>query len=350
MGKGYKEIADELELEIASGKLPLGSTVPSKRELCEQFGVSNVTAGRVHNELWARNLVLKIRGSGVEVLGPFIPPRQKMIYPKIRKLTFLHNVKSGPLRGSQVLISDSLRRHAEERKVEYNEEYGEQVPFSGVRTALKTLDPSHAYVISVQNPQPNKLPVSYLCLMHPDIHSVLVDGIFPQSYCVVCDHFDGMEKLVDYVYSRGARKVLYLDRFYLLGNSNVSERFYGCRMACERRGMGFRVIDTACYEDVLEILRSKDVPDAVICPQDSVAVRLLRMLDSAGMKKRPLITGFDGFSVIGDDPRIATIRLDRKTMARIMAEIIFTKPLNPVIYDVVRVPGQFVPPQRITNR
>lgn len=344
MGKGYKEIADELELEIASGKLPLGSNVPSKRELCEQFGISNVTAARVHNELWARNLVLKIQGSGVEVLGPFIPPRPKMVYPKIGKLTFLHNIKSGSLRGSQVLISDILRRHAEERKVEYNEEYGEMVPYSGIRAALKTLESSHAYVISVQTPQSGKLPVSYLGLMRPDIHKVLMDGIFPQSYCVIPDHFGGMEKLVDYVYSRGARKVLYLDRFYSLGSSNASERFYGCRMACERRGMGFRVIDTAGYEDVLEFLRSTDAPDAVMCPQDAVAVRLLRLLDAAGMRKFPLVTGFDGFSVIGKDPRVATIRLDRETMARIAAEIIFTKPLNPAVYDIVRVPGHFVSP------
>ncbi len=345
MEKGYKEIADLLEQKIASGKLPLGSTVPSKRELCEQFGISNMTAARVHNELWARNLVLKIRGSGVEVLGPFIPPMQKVVYPKIKKLTFMHNVKSGSLRGSQVLISDILRRHAEERKVEYNEEYGELVSYSGVRTAMKALDPSRAYVISVQTPQQNKLPVSYLELMHPDIHKVLVDGIFPQSYCVVSDHFAGMEKLVDYVYSRGARKILYLNRFYSLGNNNESERFYGCKMACERKGVEFRVVDTARYEDVLEVLRSKEAPGAVMCSQDSVAVRLLRMLDSAGMRKLPTVTGFDGFSVIGDDPRIATIRLDRKTMARITADIIFTKPLNPVIYDVVRVPGEFVPPQ-----
>ncbi len=113
--------------------------------------------------------------------------------------------------------------------------------------------------------------------------------------------------------------------------------------------MKFRVVDTARYEDVLEIIRSDDAPDAVMCSQDSVAVRLIRMLDSMGMKNLPLITGFDGFSLIGDDPRIATVRLDRVTMAEAAAEIVFTKPLSPAIYDVVRVPGIFCPPQAAKN-
>ncbi len=243
----------------------------------------------------ARNLVLKIRGSGVEVLGPFIPSKQTLLYPKLKKLTFLHNVKSGSLHGNQVLISDILRRRAEERGMEYSEEFGESISFSGVRKTLKELDPSRAYVISVQNTQLDKLMMSYLYMMNPDVQTVLMDGVIPQSYCVICDNCGGMEKLVDYVYSRGARKVLYVDRFYLLGNNNASERLYGCQAACLRRDMTFRVIDTARYEDVLEIIRSKDAPDAVMCSQDSVAVRLLRTLDSAGMKDLPLTRDSTGF-------------------------------------------------------
>ncbi len=345
MSMGYMEIADELEREIASGALPLGSNVPSRREICERFEVSNVTAARVHDELSARNLVLKIRGSGVEVLGPFIPPAQKAIYPDIKTLSFLHNVKSGVLHGNQILISDHLKQEAEKRGVEYRTEYGEMIPYAGIRKALKSLDPSSAYVLSVQNTQPDKLLMSYLYLMNPNIHTVLMDGIIPQSYCVVCDNYAGMTELVNYVSDRGCRSVLYVDQFYSLGNNNASERFYGCRTACQARGIKFRVVDSANYKEVMTLLSSSDAPDAVMCSQDSVAVRLLRMLDQEGCRKYPLVTGFDGFSVIGSDPRIATIRLNRAEMAEAAADIIFTKPLKPVIYDVIRIPGTFIPVQ-----
>ena len=342
---GYREIADELEREIASGALPLGSNVPSRREICERFGVSNVTAARVHDELSARNLVLKIRGSGVEVLGPFIPPALKAVYPKIRTLSFLHNVKSGALRATQGSISEYLKRESEKRGVEYRAEYGEMIPYAGVRKALKSQDPSHAYVISVQNAPPDKVPVSHLYLMNPNIQTVLLDGIAPQSYCVLADNYAGMAELVKYVSSRGCRSVLYVNHFYSLGNCNASERFHACRSACLAGGIKFRVIDSGGYKEILTLLASAGAPDAVMCSQDSVAVRLIRILDQEGFRKYPLITGFDGFSVIGSDPRIATIHVNRVKMAEIAVSVIFTKPLKPVIYDIFRVPGTLIPAQ-----
>ena len=344
MSMGYMEIADELEREIASGALPLGSNVPSRREICERFEVSNVTAARVHDELSARNLVLKIRGSGVEVLGPFIPPAQKAIYPDIKTLSFLHNVKSGVLHGNQILISDHLKQEAEKRGVEYRTEYGEMIPYAGIRKALKSLDPSSAYVLSVQNTQPDKLLMSYLYLMNPNIHTVLMDGIIPQSYCVVCDNYAGMTELVNYV-PTGMPHVLYVDQFISLGKQQcvgtflrMPDRMSGARNQIPR--CRFREL-----QEVMTLLSSSDAPDAVMCSQDSVAVRLLRMLDQEGCRKYPLVTGFDGFSVIGSDPRIATIRLNRAEMAEAAADIIFTKPLKPVIYDVIRIPGTFIPVQ-----
>ena len=69
------------------------------------------------------------------------------------------------------------------------------------------------------------------------------------------------------------------------------------------------------------------------------------MLDQEGFRKYPLITGFDGFSVIGSDPRIATVRVNRVKMAEIAVSIIFTKPLKPVIYDIFRIPGTLIPAQ-----
>ena len=75
---GYKEIADIIENEMASGKIALGTQIPSRLEIGEFFDVSNMTAFRVHKELQSRNLMLSVSGAGNKVFGPFIPPGDKM--------------------------------------------------------------------------------------------------------------------------------------------------------------------------------------------------------------------------------------------------------------------------------
>jgi DNA-binding transcriptional regulator YhcF (GntR family) len=345
MTYGYMEIADLLEHEIASGALPLGSKVPSRRILCKRFGISNVTAARVHNELADRDLVLKIRGSGVEVLGPFIPPKAKKHYSEIRHLFFIHNTKSGLLPPIQMNLVDLLRNYAVSHNVEFHTQYDISISPREVRDVMKAMDKKHAYIISVPKGCPNKLPMSYLYLLNLDIKTVLIDGVIPQSHCVMPDNYGGMELLVDYVQKRGARSVLYLSKFYSLGNANDSERLHGCLSSCQRRNIKFQTIDTAHYKDVLEIFRSGEAPDAVMCPQDAVAVRLLRTMDDACLKKYPLVTGFDDFSIIGKDPRVATIERDRAAIADAALNFIFNCPANPIIHEVKRISGKLKLPK-----
>jgi DNA-binding GntR family transcriptional regulator len=61
-GPKYREIAAVLEAEIRA--MPGGSRVPGEHEIAERFGVSRATARAAVQDLTARNLVRRVRGSG----------------------------------------------------------------------------------------------------------------------------------------------------------------------------------------------------------------------------------------------------------------------------------------------
>ena len=50
-GTGYREIAEELRQNIGSGRIEVGSLLPTERELYSQFGVSRTTIRRALQDL-----------------------------------------------------------------------------------------------------------------------------------------------------------------------------------------------------------------------------------------------------------------------------------------------------------
>ncbi len=63
----YQQIFVILQNKILSGELVPGDLVASEQELCEEFGVSRITARRALNELANRGLVDRKRGRGTRV-------------------------------------------------------------------------------------------------------------------------------------------------------------------------------------------------------------------------------------------------------------------------------------------
>ncbi len=341
---GYKEIADIIENEIAAGKIALGEHIPSRREICEIFHVSNVTAFRVHKELQSRNLVLSIPGAGNKVFGPFIPPggRQKICpLKKVVAVGSSRNFQAAPL----FQMSGFWKEWADAQNLELEFVYGEVVPVRSFGNFFRNPDPSVGYILSYQA-MSEKLPcLSHLLAFSPMIHTVLIEAVVPYSYCVLYDYYQGMELLVQSVYERGGRNVLYPDHFYSLSNENAAEKRYGCELACRRRGMNFHVIDSGDYNDIAAAVRSSGKFDAVMCPQDAVAVRVKQALTEAGIAEKdlPLITGCDCDSLLPGAEEFVSVRYDMRQMAETAWDLLLHKPLQPVIYDIVKIPGKLVP-------
>lgn len=66
----YEKVADELRKRILDGTYPPGSALPSRRQLCEEFGRSDIVIGRAMLMLRMDGLVETLPGVAVYVADP----------------------------------------------------------------------------------------------------------------------------------------------------------------------------------------------------------------------------------------------------------------------------------------
>ncbi|MFJ1709212.1 GntR family transcriptional regulator [Kitasatospora sp. NPDC088346] len=67
---GYEDIASHYRRKIQDGELQPGETMPSQRQVCEQFGVAGTTANRAFRVLKMEGLTIAKAGVGTIVAGP----------------------------------------------------------------------------------------------------------------------------------------------------------------------------------------------------------------------------------------------------------------------------------------
>lgn len=65
----YEQIVEAIRREVASGRLPAGSPIPSFRALAAQLAVSLITVKRAYEELEHEGIILRHQG-----LGTFVAP------------------------------------------------------------------------------------------------------------------------------------------------------------------------------------------------------------------------------------------------------------------------------------
>lgn len=65
----YMQLAQKLREDIRVGVYPVGSRIPSEKELCEQYGISRVTVRKTLDMLVAEDLLTRKQGSGSFVAG-----------------------------------------------------------------------------------------------------------------------------------------------------------------------------------------------------------------------------------------------------------------------------------------
>lgn len=71
----YKQVANHLTQGIAAGRWPVGSSLPTEKELCDQFEVSRHTAREALRMLENQGLIARRQGSGSTVLALTPPAR-----------------------------------------------------------------------------------------------------------------------------------------------------------------------------------------------------------------------------------------------------------------------------------
>lgn len=69
IGYVYMRVADAVEAEIRSGRLPRGARLPNERDMGAEYGVAPGTARRAVKELQDRGLVVTLPNKGTFVTG-----------------------------------------------------------------------------------------------------------------------------------------------------------------------------------------------------------------------------------------------------------------------------------------
>lgn len=64
----YVQVADRIEAQIHSGRLPAGAMLPGERALMEEYGVALHTVRRAVRELRDRGLVITVPAKGTFVV------------------------------------------------------------------------------------------------------------------------------------------------------------------------------------------------------------------------------------------------------------------------------------------
>lgn len=82
---GYRQIADEIAGRIASGEYPVGSKLPGKIPLSNEYGVAVTTAERALRALADDGLTQPVRGAGSFVVSTE-PSRPKTTQERLRQI------------------------------------------------------------------------------------------------------------------------------------------------------------------------------------------------------------------------------------------------------------------------
>lgn len=157
-----------------------------------------------------------------------------------------------------------------------------------------------------------------------------IDGCISFSF----ENADTFEKLCRHVIEdHGAKKIYMIAGFK--DNVYSEERISAFRSALEKNGLTFEPdnIGYGCFWELptLEIMKrwflteKREIPDAIICANDFMAVTVSAFLQEIGVKipEECIVTGFDGIRETEFlPPKITTCKQDFEKMSRILIDTI----------------------------
>jgi GntR family transcriptional regulator len=164
----YMLVFDDLSERIRSGVFPVGSTLPTEKELCAEFGISRYTVREALRRLAERGIVERRQGSGSQVVaesGPQVYAHRMQSISELHQyasLTKLDNIDSkmvvvdddiaeilGRPPGCQWLQVDALRRNPQGRALNYTRIFINEA-FRGIAPELGDLVGPHYDLIEAR--------------------------------------------------------------------------------------------------------------------------------------------------------------------------------------------------------
>jgi DNA-binding LacI/PurR family transcriptional regulator len=160
----------------------------------------------------------------------------------------------------------------------------------------------------------------------------------------------GIEKVIDYLYSLGHRRLGFIHHHAMLGP--INERMSAVEDAVARYAPALEVRNSA-DSDTLEggrqatraLLASGFEPTAIVCVNDVMAVGALRELRERGLRvpQDISVTGFDNVKLSEFCfPALTTVHIPRERIGHTISDILIPEPGRPPIEHEIVIDPEFV--------
>ena len=177
------------------------------------------------------------------------------------------------------------------------------------------------------------------------IPTVIVDHTYEGCDCVTSDNRRSMEQIVRHVYTRGHRKIAFIQgekgsvsRERLAGFYKICAEL-GIRVPVEYVREGHFHNSADCAAEIRELLQQKDKPSCVLCPDDYSCLGALWLLEAQGIRVPQDISlvGYDGILMSQMiSPHLTTYCQDTPRIA---------KEVFSMLIDAIEFPDSHVPKQ-----
>ena len=329
----YREIVLDLQRRIRHGFYGTSGRMPSRRELCDIYGVSEMTAYKVQTQLEKEGFVRRIKGKGIFAVQPrdLQPENGENTLPPVKRiLVFSGKTAFDAGMMHNLLMLDGVRTQAKKYGIEIRCEFLTEP----VSSDLEVGDEDGLLVFYAAH-----LDWGHPLLNRRRLRKIMLNNFFPDMHCVVNDNFHGIASLLDHLEYAGYRKIWFCTHLYCdVGLASLSERTQAFRIESVRRNLEWRILTDGNYNELLKQIKGDSAPDAVMFATDYPALRFRDMLKKTRIAKKPFLTGFDGMEK--DRSGIAAFLVDYEAMGMAAVDLMYSNTAEDwMLPDVLHVLG-----------
>ena len=190
-------------------------------------------------------------------------------------------------------------------------------------------------------------------LVQSSIPVVTIDYLFNNRIAVISDNVSGMRDLLEYVYSKGHRRIAYI---HGAGSAVTGSRLSSFYRTAERLGLNIpdEYIKEAAYRNTVttydmtnELLDLPNPPTCILYPDDFAAFGGINAIRERGLRipEDISVAGYDGIRAVRHlEPKLTTVQQDTEQIGSVAARRLISlieRPKTTIVEQVI-VPGHLI--------
>lgn len=300
----YRLLINEIKSKILSGELKGGQKLGSENELTEQYGYSRQTIRQAFGVLENEGLIYRIRGSGTYVRDDKLPSRSRSYQVGVIATYMSDYIFPYIING----IEDELTPEGYHITLGVTKNKLEEE--SRILHSFLNMELDGIIVEGTKSAFPNPNIELYEKIREKGIPVVFFNSFYPELQgipYVVTDDKNAGKMATDYIIECGSKK---LGGIFKSDDMQGHRRYSGFASSIVKHGLEFtddsiiwyttsdesRFTDEAYASYILSAFKDCD---GIVCYNDKIAARLIKLLTENGVKipEEKMIISFDNSSV-----------------------------------------------------